>query len=137
MSVPKLAPEVTETFKTYPAAVRRELMKLRRLIYDTAAAIKGVGRLTETLKWSEPAYLTALSKSGGTIRIAWKRSAPDRYAMYFNCQTSLVDDFGTLFAEEFDFEGTRAIVFRFSDEVQQKPLTVCIAMALTYHRKKS
>ena len=112
-------------------------MKLRHLIYDTAAATEGVGPLTETLKWSEPAYLTALSKSGSTIRVAWKRSAPDRYAMYFNCKTSLVDDFRTLFAEEFNFEGYRAIVFGLSGEVQQKPLAACIAMALTYHRKKS
>jgi hypothetical protein len=137
MSIPKLPPVVAETFKTYPAAVRRKLMKLRHLIYDTAAATEGVGPLTETLKWSEPAYLTALSKSGSTIRVAWKRSAPDCYAMYFNCKTSLVDDFRTLFAEEFNFEGYRAIVFGLSDEVQKKPLAACIAMALTYHRKKS
>jgi hypothetical protein len=136
MSIPKLSPEVAETFKTYPAAVRPKLMKLRRLIYDTAAATEGVGPLTETLKWSEPAYLTALSKSGSTIRIGWKRSAPDRYAIYFNCQTSLVDDFRTLFTEELDFEGNRAIMFGLSDDVQQKPLAACIAMALTYHRKK-
>ena len=87
-------------------------MGLRRLILETAAATEGVGPITETLKWGEPAYLTSVSKSGSTIRIGWKKSAPSRYAIYFHCQTNLVDSFRALFPDAFDFQGNRAIVLK-------------------------
>ena len=123
-------------FESYPAAIRPKLLALRQLIFETAARTEGVGPLTETLKWKEPAYLTATSRSGSTVRIGWKRSAPDRYAIYFHCGTTLIDSFRTLFPEEFLFEGNRAIMFKMSDPVPEGPLATCIAMALTYHRNK-
>ena len=54
--------------------------------------------------------------------------------MYFNCQTTLVETFRTLFPNEFRFEGNRAIVFNASDAVPTDALAFCIAAALTYHR---
>ena len=42
---------VDAVFKAYPAALRRKLLVLRRLIRDTAKTTKGVGALEETLKW--------------------------------------------------------------------------------------
>jgi Domain of unknown function (DU1801) len=115
--------------------MRRKLLALRELILRTAATTKGVGELEETLKWGEPAYLTSASRSGTTVRIAWKPARPTEYAMYFNCQTSLVDTFRSLFPGEFRFEGNRAIVFAESDVVPVDALAFCIAAALTYHRK--
>lgn len=111
-------------------------MALRRLILETAAATDGVGPILENLKWGEPAYLTSASKSGSTIRIGWKKSAPGRYAMYFNCQTNFVDTFRANFPEAFKFQGNRAIVFEDSNDVPADALAVCIAAALTYHRNK-
>ena len=87
---------------------------------ETAAATPGVGAIEETLQWGEPAYLTAQSGSGSTIQIDWKKARPDRYAMYFNCNTTLVDGFRSLFP----LDGSPpkdAVVF-------------CVAAALTYHR---
>ena len=110
-------------------------MALRQLIFEIAEATEGVGPIRETLKWGEPAYLTEATGSGTTIRLGWKAAAPTRYAMYFHCRTHLVDSFRALFPE-LRFEGNRAIVFDESDEVPQEPLSVCIAMALTYHRDK-
>ncbi len=127
--------EVEKTFKSYPAAIRKKLMALRELIYKTSANTPGVGALEETLKWGEPAYLTSKTKSGSTIRIAWKNSQPLEYAMYFNCQTNLIETFRTLFPDEFRFEGNRAIVFHEDDEVPLDSLGFCIAAALTYHLK--
>ncbi len=127
---------VAETFAGYPPAIRRRLMALRELIFKTAASTQGVGKLEETLKWGEPAYVTAASRSGSTIRIGWKKSQPSRYAVYFNCQTSLVETFRTHFPEEFRFEGNRAIVFGETDAVPLDALGLCIAAALTYHRSK-
>lgn len=134
---PSLNPSVAEVLETYPPDVRPMLLALRQLIYETADSTEGVGPITETLKWGEPAYLTEESKSGTTIRIAWKAKAPKQYAMYFHCQTHLVDTFRALFPDEFKFDGNRAIVFAQSDAVPSKPLSHCIAMALTYHRKKA
>ena len=78
-AAPEAAPDIAEVFATYPAPIRRKLLGIRALIFRTAAAMDGVGPLTEMLKWGEPAYLTAATKSGSTIRIGWKPSAPDRY----------------------------------------------------------
>ena len=129
-------PVVARVFESYPALVRRELMALRQLIYDTAAGTEGVGELEETLKWGEPAYLTSQSKSGSTVRIAWKPKRPQHYAMYFNCQTTLVETFKTLFPDDFEFEGNRAIVFGAKDRIPKRAVAFCIAAALTDHRPR-
>jgi len=108
---------------------------LRDLILEVAARTPGVGTLEEVLKWGEPAFVTAQTKSGSTVRIAWKKSRPTQYAMYFNCQTTLVDSFKTMFPAAFRFEGNRALVFDEHDEVPVEALRICVAMALTYHTK--
>lgn len=112
------------------------MLALRKLIFETATAIDGVGPLTETLKWGEPAYLTEASKSGSTIRIGWKKAAPTRYALYFNCNTSLVETFRDQFGNDLTFEGNRAIVFDKDDPLPRDAVASCIASALTYHRDK-
>jgi Domain of unknown function (DU1801) len=127
---------VAEVFAAYPAPARRKLLALRALIFKTAAQTEGVGALEETLKWGEPAYLTPQSKSGSTVRIAWKPSRPDHCAVYFNCQTTLIQTFKTLFPEDFEFEGNRAITFEAAGRMPTKELAMCIAAALTYHRKR-
>ena len=129
-------PSVAIRFSTYPAGIRRKLMALRALILKTAAATEGVGTLHETLKWGEPAYLTAESGSGSTIRIDWKKAKPTEYAMYFNCQTNLIETFRTMFPNDFRYDGNRAIVFRKDEAVPDQALEFCVAAALTYHRTK-
>ena len=129
--------QVAQAFQAFPAAVREKLLALRELIFETAASTAGVGKLEEALKWGEPAYLTTASKSGSTVRIGWKARSPSRYALYFNCQTTLVDTFRTLFPSELKFEGNRAIVFAVSDVVPTDCLGLCIAAALTYHRDRA
>lgn len=127
---------VAEAFEACPPAIRRKLLALRTLIFETAASTEGVGELEESLKWGEPAYLTSATGSGSTVRIAWKKSRPSQYAMYFHCQTNLVETFRTLFPTEFKFEGNRAIVFNDADVVPTDSLAFCIAAALTYHRQR-
>ncbi|MEQ1529255.1 MAG: DUF1801 domain-containing protein [Methylococcales bacterium] len=128
---------VAEVFAAYPPNMRCKLLALRELIFATAAATPGVGKLEETLKWGEPAYVTTASKSGSTVRIAWKKANPSQYGMYFHCQTTLIDTFRALFPDEFEFEGNRAIVFKESDIVPMDALAFCVAAALTYHRNKT
>jgi uncharacterized protein DUF1801 len=130
-----LAPDVARVFRTYPAPMRRRLLRLRQLIFDTAARL-GIGRVEETLRWGEAAYVTTTG-SGSTIRINRRRKHPTEYAMYFHCRTSLVDTFRTAFPDTFTFEGNRAIVFDQGERVPVRELAVCIETALTYHRKTS
>lgn len=132
---PFQSPTVTQAFDAYPPVIRRKLLELRELIFHTAASTPGVGELEETLRWGEPAYLTTQSKSGSTVRIGWKEARPAEYAMYFNCQTNLVDTFKSLFPNDFQFEGNRAIVFQASQTVDTDALAFCVAAALTYHRQ--
>ncbi len=126
---------VRKQFDTYPDLVKPKMALLRRLIFDVAANSEGVGKLEETLKWGEPAYLTTESKSGTTIRIDWKAKHPDQYAMYVNCKTSLVDTYRSLFPE-LSFEGNRAVVFDVNEPLPENEIRTCIAMALRYHIDK-
>lgn len=128
--------DVEAVFNAYPPAVREKLLGLRRLIFDTALATEGVGPLQETLKWGQPSYLTARTKTGTTIRIDHVGSVPGRFAMYVHCQTNLVATFRELYPDVLSYEGDRAIVFDRDDEIPEEILRHCIALALTYHLRK-
>ena len=84
------------------------MLALRRLILDTAKATKGVGLVEETLKWGQPSYLTPETKSGSTIRIDQVKAEPGQYAVYFHCQTNLVETFRELYPE-LRYGGNRSI----------------------------
>lgn len=128
--------EVEKVFANYPVPHREQLLTVRKLIFDVANSIEDVGELDETLKWGEPSYLTPKSKTGTTIRIDWKPRYPDYYAMYFNCRTNLVERFRKEYPDDFEFDGNRAIRFAVDEPIPIRPLSCCIAAALTYHRDK-
>jgi len=126
---------VKTKFDSYPPQVRPKMHALRALILEVAAQ-EEVGPLEETLKWGEPAYLTTASKSGTTIRIDWKPKQPAQYALYLNCQTSLIETYRSLFPD-LRYEGNRAILLDLNQALPEAELRVCISMALRYHRDKS
>lgn len=128
-------PAVDAIFSAYPTPVKARLLALRRLIFDTAKTTKGVGALEETLKWGQPSYLTTESKSGSTIRIDHVKAEAGRYAVYFHCQTDLVETFRELYPE-LRYGGNRSILLDAGEEVPEKALRHCIALALTYHARK-
>jgi hypothetical protein len=130
------ATAVADTYAGYPQDIRAKLMHIRARIIALAKSSAGVGEITETLKWGEPAYLTAQSKSGTTIRLGWKAGAPDEFAIYFNCKTNLIDTFRTILPRTFRYESNRAIVFSKDDEIAMVELDVCLLAALTYHLRK-
>lgn len=125
--------EVAAVFRSYPEQMRAKVLYLRRLVLEAASETDGVAEVTETLKWGEPSYI---AKRGSTVRIDWKESSPQQYAMYFHCGTRLVDTFRQLYGDLFKFEGNRAIVFGENDTVPAVELKHCIALALTYHTVK-
>jgi Domain of unknown function (DU1801) len=126
-------PAVDAVFSSYPKPVRTKLLALRRLIFDTAAATRGVGKVEETLKWGQPSYLTPETKSGSTIRIDRIKSSASQYAVYFHCQTDLVETFRELYPNEFTYGGNRSIVLDIDRKIAEPALRHCVALALTYH----
>jgi hypothetical protein len=109
------------------------LLTIREIIFETAATEKRIGTIDETLKWSEPAYLTSKTGSGSTIRLAWHQKTPDQCGIYFNCKTSLIHHFRSLFPDELNFEGNRAITFGMNDAIPVDCIHFCVFAALTYH----
>ena len=129
-------PAVDAVFAAYPKPLRAKLLALRRLIFDTAKTTKGVGAVEETLKWGQPSYLTPDTKSGSTVRIDQVKSATNQYAVYFHCQTDLVETFRELYPKELRYGGNRSILLNAQDEIPEAPLRHCVALALTYHLNK-
>ena len=122
-------------FDAYPAAVKARLLALRRLIFETAKATKGVGALEETLKWGQPSYLTPETGSGSTIRIDQVKPAADQVAVYFHCQTNLVETFRELYPE-LSYSGNRAILLDVAGKLPEVALRHCVGLALSYHLNK-
>jgi Domain of unknown function (DU1801) len=126
---------VEAAFDACPKPVRTKLRALRQLILDTANATKGVGRVEEALKWGQPSYLTTETGSGSTIRIDRVKSADNQVAVFFHCQTNLVDTFRELYPELI-YSGNRAILLDADEKLPEAELRHCLALALTYHLRK-
>jgi hypothetical protein len=123
---------VAAVLESHPKPIESKLLALRKLILDTARATEGVGALQETLKWGQVSYLTSESKSGSTVRIDRVKSADDQVAVYFHCQTNLVETFRELYPK-LSYSGNRAIVLDASRKLPEAALRHCLALALTYH----
>lgn len=126
-------PDVEKVFNAYPGCIRSKMLFLRQLVLETASEIDEIIKIEETLKWGEPSYLT---KCGSTVRMGWKQSKPEQYALYFHCQTKLLDTFKERYKSELNFEGNRAIIFNVKDDLALNELKHCISLSLTYHTVK-
>ncbi len=122
---------VADAFAAYPAAARTRLLRLRKIVRDTAAKMDGVA-LEETLKWGQPAYL---AKGGSTIRIDALKKDPKRVAMYFICHTDLIATFRELYPE-LTYDGNRAILMSARGKLPEDALRHCVSLALTYRSKR-
>jgi len=130
----KQNPQTKLKFESYPEYIQDKMNYLRDLILETASEIESVKEIEETLKWGEPSYIV---KKGSTIRMDWKPKAPNQYAMYFNCNTSLVETFKAVYGNLFKYEKNRAILFELNDKIPKHELKECIEMALKYHSLKN
>jgi len=124
--------EASDKFYKYPKDVRKKLFELRALIFRVASSLD-LGKVEETLKWGEPSFRVV---SGSPIRIDWKSKTPEKYFLFFNCNTKLIDTYRELYSDELEFEGNRAIVFQVSKPLPEDTIERCIALALTYQKIK-
>jgi hypothetical protein len=64
------------------------------------------------------------------------KSAVNRYAVYFHCQTDLVETFRELYPTELTYGGNRSILLNAENDIPEPALRHCVALALTYHLTK-
>lgn len=133
MNLPDMPHAVAEAFAQVPRSAKARLLGIRRLIFELSEEMETVGPITETLRWGEPAYLTQATKSGTTIRLGRSRSAPKDAAIFFNCQTSLAEEFRMQFADVFRFEKNRAVIIPHERALPEKAVKFCLCRALNYH----
>jgi hypothetical protein len=133
-----LKSEFSKAIAVYSPLVRARLVELRQLILDTAVSTKGVGQIEEALRRNQPSFLTPETGSGSTIRIDGLRRDPEKLALYFHCQSGLVETFKNHYGSALTFEGNRAILLDANLALPKDALAHCISLALTHHlRKKS
>ncbi|MCR9264738.1 MAG: DUF1801 domain-containing protein [Flavobacteriaceae bacterium] len=128
------SPEFKDKLLSYPDFVRGKMQFLRELVLETAIEIPEITNLEETLKWGEPSFLT---RTGSTLRMDWKKKAPEQYQMYFKCTSRLVKTFKLVFGDLFTYEKNRAIIFQLEQEIPVLELKKCIKATLIYHKVKN
>jgi hypothetical protein len=125
---------VAQAFNALPESHRKPALELRELILEVAGQLNLPGGVEETLKWGQPGYLPAKPRTGSTIRVGFHDE--NTIALYFNCQSQLVENFRTLFGETMSYAKNRAILFDVSSSLPANVIRQCARMALRYHLDK-
>ena len=125
--------EVMAVFQRHAPEHRAALFEARALILDVADKDPRIGPLEEALRWGEPAYITK-AKTGSTIRLGIEKKS-GRPALFFNCNTTLVEEFRQQFGDVLGFSKNRAILIG-AETFPKDAIQLCIASALTYHIRK-
>jgi len=129
----KMSEQVAEVTAHYPDEVKTVFAAVRQLVIDVAKETTGINKTEETLKWGEPSYL---AEGGSTVRMKWSEKNPERFFLYFNCNSILVETFKELYQDEFEYDGNRAMSFPVDQPVPEDALKHCLAMAMQYHKLK-
>lgn len=129
----EMSAAVAATFAAFPPGARAGLRALRELIFAVAAQTPEAGRVSEELRWGQPAYLTPETGSGSTLRLGVPKSGG--FALFVHCQSSLMEEFRTLAGPDWPVEGKRAILFDDPALLTDPALRLLIRRALTYHLK--
>ena len=125
-------PEVREAFEAFPAPVRARLLELRGLVLE-AAAEAGVGAVRETSKWGQPSYLPVKPRVGSTLRLG---QVGEDVAMFFHCQTTLVEEFRVTWGDRLRYQGRRALLWRVDEAIPADVVKACATAALRYHVRR-
>lgn len=124
-------PDVLNRYENYEEKYRTLLLKIRELIFDTAEKMYGADSITEELKWNQPSYAV---KDGSPVRL--DIFDENNIGIFFNCRTTLVENFRLQFGDLFSYSKNRAIILNIQEDIPVNELTVCIKTALSYHKIK-
>ncbi|AQY51388.1 hypothetical protein PWEIH_10903 [Listeria weihenstephanensis FSL R9-0317] len=122
--------EMQLRFEQYPDPYRERLLEIRELIMELAKQVVPIATVAESLKWSQPSYVV---KGGTPIRI--DRFEEENIALFFHCQTTLIATFRDMFSDTLHFSRNRAIILDPRADLPIQEISMCIQMALTYHKK--
>ncbi len=122
-----LPEEVAGAFAAFPKDAGKVLRDVRRTLLALTAEI-GAGPVEESLTWGQPSYAV---KKGTPVRLGLDGGLP---AVFFHCQTTLVEGFRADFPEAFSYAGNRALHLK--EPFDREALALCLTRALTYRRKK-
>lgn len=127
-----IPPEVQAPFDRIAPAPRKTLLDIREMVFDVAQQDPCIGPLDEGLRWGEPAYLTTKTKTGSTVRLGIEKTTQTP-AVFFNCQTTLVEGFRAQFGNTLRYSKNRAVLIRDLEGDERPALRLCLHAALTYH----
>ncbi|MEJ8475914.1 DUF1801 domain-containing protein [Roseibium algae] len=136
--VPKLGPEIEAVFSSYPEPIQEPILRVRSLVFQVAEGRNEIGLITETLKWGQVSYLTEVTKSGTTLRLAPVKKRLNHFGLYVHCQTQLIERSRDIFSVEaaqgvFEFEKNRGLILECGKPLPVTALSLFINHALTYH----
>ncbi|TGM02121.1 hypothetical protein [Leptospira jelokensis] len=130
---PIASDEVLEYYYNLSPAMLDKLMEIRVWIYELSKSDNRIGMIQECLKWGEPSFLTPITKSGSTLRMA--KVNDNTFALYFNCKTTIAKEIAMEFPE-FNCDGKRALFFPINQKLPKTKLTLCLKKALLYHKRE-
>jgi len=125
-------PEVREAFAAFPPALRERLLELRALVLEAAAEAEV--EVVETLKWGQPSYLPKKARTGSTLRLG---QVEDDVAMFFHCQTTLVEEFRVTHGDRLRYQGNRALLWTLDEPIPVAVVKACATAALRYHVRRA
>lgn len=129
-AAPPPVPQVEAVLATCTDTQKLGLLALRAMIFRRAADLPRIGRLSEALRWGQPAYLTPDTGAGCSLRIG--PSPGGDFAVFVHCKTGLIDSYLAGPGVGLRVQGTRAVLFQTADEIPAS-LSLLIGQALTYH----
>ena len=126
--------DVASVFDQFSPEQREILLEARAEIFKVAMEDPRIGKLDEVLRWGQPAYITKNKKTGSTIRLGIEKTT-GKPALFFNCNTSLVEDLREQFGSILTYSKNRAVLLD-TDEAAGNAWRSGIASALTYHLRR-
>lgn len=120
---------IQEFYPRYSEPITSKLTELQQLIWQVAKEQKHT--ISESAKWGQ---LSFASKKGTPIRI--DQFSDNEIALLVHCQTTLIETWKALFADQLSFSRNRAVVLSVSSPLPVSELEICIDMALNYHSHK-
>jgi Domain of unknown function (DU1801) len=133
MTHPFTSADLSAAFDIQDKQAREGLLSLREMVFDVADELPQIGKIEESLRWGQPAYLTPDTKSGTTLRLGVPKS--DGFALFVHCQTTLISDYRAAFPAVTNIEGNRAVLFKTLSDIDTNKVKWLIRRALTYHLK--
>lgn len=127
-----IPPHVLKAYDQIAQPHRARLLEVRGLIFEAATTSPRIGAIEEALRWGEPAYITTKRKTGSTIRLGIERGS-GLPAVFFNCNTTLVESFRAQFGSALRYSKNRAVLIDGNGADFETALKMCLTSALTYH----